>query len=155
MRVIPQLAECLTKLQLHVSLPCSWAPQQRDAWEGEATRCPRPYATKFSFFSKELQLGLWLLNKVTSWLCFLHQGGENRSSEQEGQWDQLISLFTMSLNLHGINHLRENIKVVSQYRKYSRQLFFQVFTVHCIKFLLKPWAFLLKSSPPSSVQIVF
>lgn len=134
MRVIPQFEECLTKLQLHVSLPCSWAPQRRDAWKGEATRCPRPYATKFSFFfsfssffSNELQLGLWLLHKVTSCLCFLHQGGENRSSEQEGQWDQLISLFTMSLNLHGINHLRENIKVVSQYRKCSRQLFFQVF----------------------------
>lgn len=50
MRVILELAKCLTKLQLRVSLPCSWAPQCRDACGGEAMRCPGPYCTKFSWF---------------------------------------------------------------------------------------------------------
>lgn len=54
----------------------------------------RPYSTKFSCFSQELQLGVWMLNKVTPCLCFLHEGGlgENGNSEQARWWEQLVSI---------------------------------------------------------------
>lgn len=154
MRVILELAECLSKLQLqHVSLPCSWAPQCRDDCEGEAMRCPRLYCTKFSCSLRNSHLvsGCYArsLHFCTSYIKVGRTGVQSRRGSGTNSFPPL-PLHCESV-LHDKNHLWTNMKVFLQYRKHCRSLFFQIFTVECITFLLKPCAFLLKSSPPSSV----